>query len=94
MTIITIDNTALMDLLKPIIMIMLAFLIGYLIAATVWMMTKMAIETHDSRIRRENLEKAKQLYTARKRQFEGNEKGWKKWRDANYKIINLVKGDN
>lgn len=73
---------------------MLRIIFAFGVGLVVWMMSKMMWEIYDSNKKRERLQEAKQLYTARKRKFEGDEKGWKKWRDVNYKITDLVEDNS
>ena len=66
------------------------FVIFFTARAFITMVCSMAEDSH----RREKFKEAKQLYTARKHQHENNPENWKKWRDANYKITDLVEADN
>jgi len=65
--------------------------------ATIWFFShiflKMIINICEDSNKREKFKEAKQLYTARKHQHEDNPENWKKWRDANYKITDLVEAD-
>ena len=84
------NNIALIDKLKPFLNIIFAIIIGYIIYLTLNIIATMC-EDNKKRKRKKEL---KLLYTARKRKFEGNPEGWKKWRDANYKITDLVEASN
>ena len=86
MTIITIDNVALAEKLAPLISILGSLLLVFLIFTAL----NLVISIYEDNKKRKRLQEAKQLYTARKRKFEGDEKGWKIWRDTNYKITDLV----
>jgi len=85
MTIITINGVALVEVLEPVFRI--ALIIMFVTA--LHMILKLFMEAYEDNKKRKQKE-VQQIYTARKRQFEGNEIGWKKWRDANYKITDLV----
>jgi len=65
--------------------------------ATIWFCVhislKMMFEISKHSKKREMMIEYKQLYTARKHQFEDKPLEWKKWRDANYKITDLVEAD-
>jgi len=89
MTIITIDNVALAETLEPWVGLFISVIVGVLI----YMSIKLSVSVVQDSKNRERLKECKQLYTARKRQFEDNPQGWKKWRDANYKITDLVESD-
>ena len=86
MTIITINGVALVEVLEPVFRI--ALIIMFVTA--LHMILKLFMEAYEDYKKRKQKEEVQQIYTARKRQFEGNEIGWKKWRDANYKITDLV----
>ncbi len=86
MTIITINGVALVEVLEPVFRI--ALIIMFVTA--LHMILKLFMEAYEDNKKRKQKEEVQQIYTARKRQFEGNEIGWKKWRDANYKITDLV----
>lgn len=89
MTIIIIDSIAIERLLNILFKIAFPIIIGLMI----YMILKIFIETHEDNKKRKQKEEVQQLYTTRKRQFEGDEIGWKKWRDANYKITDLMEAD-
>ena len=89
MTIITIDGVSLLEKLEPVLEIGFIFIMSFIFYMVLRELCLMA----ESRKKEKRLHEAKQLYTARKRKFEGNELGWKKWRDANYKITDLVEAD-
>lgn len=83
MTVITIDSTKFMESLGRVAFFFVVWGFSYIciiIGLDIW----------KSSNKRERLQEAKQLYTARKRQHENNLEGWKKWRDVNYKITDLV----
>ena len=86
---IIIDGVSLAEKLEPVFRIGLSLLLGF----TVYLMLKMINSIVTDNKKRDRLKETKQLYTARKRQFEGDEKGWKKWRDTNYKITDLVEAN-
>lgn len=88
MTII-IDNVAITEKLEPLFKILIISLCTVLF----YMFVKILADFFQDRNKRERKKNAKILYTKRKRQFEGDKIGWKKWRDANYKITDLLKGD-
>lgn len=88
MTII-IDNVAIAEKLAPLFKIFLIILYVFV----VFMFITILVNFFQDRNKRERIKNAKILYTKRKRQFEGDKIGWKKWRDANYKITDLIKGD-
>ena len=90
MTIITIDNIALAETLEPFFKVILPIIFGFII----YMSLKLICEIYDDKRERAQLKEVTQLYTARKRKFEGDEKGWKKWRDDNYKITDLIEADS
>ena len=90
MTIISIDGVSLAEKLEPLFRIGLSLFFGFI----VYIFIRMVDNLIESEKRRKRFNEAKQLYTARKRKFEGNELGWKKWRDANYKITDLVEADS
>jgi len=90
MTIITIDNITLVEILTPILKIGLAIFTGIMI----FIILKIFIESYTDNINRKQLKELKQIYTARKRQFEEDKEGWKRWRDANYKITDLMEADS
>lgn len=88
--IVSIDGVSLSKILEPVFVIGLCFIVGFAFSLTLRMVGSIT----ESNKRRKKLNEAKQLYTARKRKFEGNESGWKKWRDDNYKITDLVEADS
>ena len=90
MTIITINGVALVEVLEPVFRI--ALIIMFVTA--LHMILKLFMEAYEDNKKRKQKEKLSQLYATRKRQFENDPKGWKKWRDANYKITDLVEADS
>ena len=90
MTIITIDNIALVKVLEPLTNV-LFFIVIWILSYTLF---NIFIDMYLSNKKNKRLEESNQLYVARKRHFEDNPKGWKDWRDANYKITDLVEANN
>ncbi len=84
-----IDEVALVKELALLFNILFSIMCGFLVYVTL----KMICFIFENKKERERRKEAKQLYTARKRQFENNPEGWKKWRDANYKITDLIEAD-
>ena len=65
----------------------------FIVWGITYMLLKMVCEMSDDHKKREKHREAKQLYIARKHQFEDKPASWKRWRDANYKITDLVEAD-
>ena len=80
-------NDAVIDIIFKVLFFFITF---FMIKTFLNMICSVAEDSH----RREKFKEAKQLYTARKHQHENNPENWKKWRDANYKITDLVEADN
>lgn len=66
------------------------FVLGIVFNMLLRILVGVAKETKE----KERLKDAREIYTKRKRQFEGNEKGWKNWRDNNYIITDIVEAGN
>ena len=89
MTVITIDNIALAEILKPFFCIVFAIIIGLII----YYILKIFIGICEDKKEQEKLKQVRQLYAARQRQFKNNPEEWKKWKDANYEIMDLMEAE-
>ena len=90
MAIIEINGVALADKLELLFRVIFSLMVGF----TIFICLKLIKSICNNHHKRVQKDEAKKIYTARKRQFENNQESWKKWRDANYKITDLVEASN